>query len=122
MTSHFLGYVAVAVLGAAVQIGVLVALAALGVPDLPAFWAGWVIAWAHNWLWLNSVVFRDRHGEAGKGFLAALLGLGVQTATFAGFSRILPVALAGACAIALALPVTFLLTRQWAFGNREVVR
>ncbi len=116
-----MGYVAVAVLGAAVQIAVLVALAALGVPDLPAFWAGWVIAWTHNWLWLNSVVFQDRQGQASKGFVAALVGLGVQTAAFAGLNRMLPIALAGAGAVALALPVTFVLTRQWAFGRREVL-
>jgi putative flippase GtrA len=121
VTADLLGYVAVAVLGAAVQVGVLAVLAAAGVPELPAFWAAWLVAWVHNWIWLTSVVFKDRRGRASKGLLAALLGLGVQTVAFAAFTGHLPVALAGAGAIALALPVTFLATHQWAFTRRHPV-
>lgn len=120
MTAHLVGYLVVALLGAAVQLAVLAALSAASTPHLVAFWAGWLVAWAHNWLWLRSVVFRDREGEPGRGLLAALLGLGVQTAVFAGLNEVLPVVPAAAGALVVALPVTFLATRQWAFRRHTV--
>ena len=119
-TRQLAAFIAVALAGAAVQLAVLWLVAdVLGVPEIPAFWAGWAAGWVHNFGWHHTKVFaghtRSRKAAAPRSFAAALAGLGVQTAVFAAATTFAPLLVAGALAAACSMPVTFLLSRRWAF-------
>lgn len=113
-------FVLVALLGAAVQLAALAVLVAAGLPELAAFPLAWLVAWGHNFAWHRGLVFRDAGRGVGtqgaRSLVAALTGLGVQTAVFALLSPIAPLLLAGAVAAACSLPTTYVLSRRWAFG------
>jgi len=113
-------FVLVALLGAAVQLVALALLVAAGLPELAAFPLAWLAAWLHNFAWHRGLVFRGSERGAGaqgvRSLVAAITGLGIQTAAFALLSPIAPLLVAGAAAAALSLPVTYLLSRRWAFG------
>ena len=119
MSRQLVAFVAVALAGAVVQlVGLWAGSRVLGLPDVLAFWLGWLAGWAHNFAWHRARVFpraeRDR-AQRPRSLVAALSGLAVQTVVFTALKGPLPLLLAGACAAACSLPVTFLLSRQWAF-------
>lgn len=119
-------FAAVALAGGAVQLAVLWVLADVaGVPEIPAFWAGWAAGWLHNFAWHETRIFpataRRRHTTARRSFVAALTGLGVQTAVFAAAATVMPLLLAAALAAACSLPVTFVMSQRWAFRGTATV-
>jgi putative flippase GtrA len=123
LTREFALFTAVAALGGVVQLAVLAVLTGVGVRSIPAFWAGWLAGWTHNFVWHRLVVFHSRESRAlrhgGRSLVSALAGLAIQTGVFAALATALPVLVAGSTAVALSLPITYLVMSRWAYTGEQ---